>query len=105
MPPSELEELVDAEARLDQRLAEARRVAAAARDAAHRRVAEAATTLAHEIARDRDRIDAEIDTATEAVLAAIAARADAEVARFESVRDVVVDALARALAARLAEVA
>jgi len=102
---SDLAALVDAEARLDRALADARASAQAVRDAARRRADDAAAVLDAEIEHERARLATEIAAATDAQLAAIADRTRAELARYETVRGDVLDDLARRLADRLVAVA
>ena len=83
---SELALLVEAEARLDRELADARREAAAIERTARERVEAAAAALAEQLAAERARVSAEVETETATRLAAIHAEASAEIERFEAVR-------------------
>jgi hypothetical protein len=100
---SELAVLVETEARLDRALADAHAHAHAMRDAARRRADEAAAGLETELTRARRRIATEIETATAARVREIGEAADAEVGRYEAVRDERLDRIARRVAERLVE--
>ena len=100
-----LSALVDAEARLDRALADARAEADALRAAAYERAKAAAGTLDSELDRERARAARAIEDATARELRSIADEARLHVARFEAVEGERLRALACELARRLAALA
>lgn len=82
---SELALLVEAEARLDRELADAREQATAIERAARARVEAAAAALADQLATERARVSAAVDADTTARLAAIEEEARDLMARFDAV--------------------
>ena len=90
---------------MDRVLGAARDTASAERAAARQRADLAASTLAVEIERERERVATEIAAATAAQLSTIVEGARAECARFDAVIAAVLADLANRLAARLAALA
>lgn len=84
---SDLAVLVEAEARLDRQLADARARAAALQDEAERRAAQAAAAVAAAIETERTRIAVEIERDTHERVRAIEQAAHDDVARFDAIRD------------------
>jgi len=102
---SELAAVVEAEARLDRAIADARAAADAGREAAHRQARAAAADGAHAQDRERTRIVAEVDrAATEEVRAAEAATR-ARIARYAALRGPALDELVQRLALELVAIA
>jgi len=102
---SDLGVLVETEARLDRALAAAHATATAAVAAASQRADAAIATVDGEIEHARARIAAEIATATAAQCRALAEQAHGQAARFDAMRGDALDAIAMALARRLAAIA
>jgi hypothetical protein len=102
---SDLDILVETEARLDRELAEARVRAAAVLEGARKHAEDATAALATELANDRARIAATIAADTERELAAIAENASRAIARYEAIRGERLDPIARRLAARIVALA
>jgi len=104
-PPSELAQLVAAEARFDRALEGARAEATALVDAARRRASAADAMLTDEIAGQRARIAADIVVEVATQRTAIVEAARAEIARYQAVCGDVSVAIARLLAAKLGALA
>lgn len=100
-----LSALVDAEARLDRALADARAEADALRAAAYERAKAAANMLDAELDRERARAAQAIEDATARELRAIADDARLHVARFDAVQGESLRVLALEIARRLAAIA
>ncbi|HSN28413.1 MAG TPA: hypothetical protein VLT45_19140 [Kofleriaceae bacterium] len=100
-----LSALVDAEARLDRALADARAEADALRAAAYERAKAAANMLDAELDRERARAARAIEDATARELRAIADDARLHVARFDAVQGESLRVLALEIARRLAAIA
>ena len=100
-----LSALVDAEARLDRALADARAEADALRAAAYERAKAAANMLDAELDRERARAARAIEDATARELRAIADDARLHVARFDAVQGESLRVLALEIARRIAAIA
>ncbi len=97
--------LVEAEARLDDKLANAKVEAEKVRAEARRRAAAADAAYAEDLARERARVSAELEAKAAAERAASEADAQAQIARFDAVRAERLGELARVLAGKVAAVA
>jgi hypothetical protein len=102
---SDLTMLVETEARLDRALAAAHATATAAVEAARQRADAATATVDGEIEHARARIATEIASATAAQCRALTEQAHRQAARFDAMRGDPLDAIALALARRLAAIA
>ena len=102
---SGLSALVDAEARLDRALSDARAEAEALRAAAHERANHAADILDAELDRERARTASAIEAATARELRELAEDARTQAARFDAIAGDRLHALAADIAHRLVEIA
>ena len=102
---SELAALVETEARLDAELAAARVTADRELDAARCRAAEIAASIDDRIAREHERIAAEVTAETSARLEEIREDERAQIARFDAVRGDRLAAIAKELVERVAQLA
>ena len=96
-----LSSLVDAEARLDRTIAQAREAGEALRSAARQRATDAASTLDGELERERQRAVTAIEDATQRELCEIADDARVQIARFDAVRGERLAALVEEIGSRL----